>query len=110
MIYYTNVGGERTEWLASQFGVGVSSDVEWVESWCSGRVGHMVWLYRGWCLNEERIQWKINLWSLDPEGSATVFLQNIEGYPSTQNRVPEDLILQLHCSEDLEYESYSCSD
>jgi len=70
--------------LASQFGVEVDSVVEWMESWCNRLVGHMVQLHRGQCSNEEHIQWKTNLWSLDPEGEATVFLQNVGKYQSTQ--------------------------
>jgi len=74
---------------------------------CSGWVGHVVRLHRGLCLNEEHIQWKTNLWSLDPESEAKLFLQNVGRYPSTQNHIPEVLILQLQCSEDLELYSYS---
>ena len=67
----------------------------------------MVRLHSGWCLSEEYIHWKTSLWSLDPESEATAFLQNVVKYPSTQNHIPEVLILQLHCSEDLELYSYS---
>jgi len=87
MVYHTGVGGERTECLASQFGVGLGSVVEWVESWCNGRVGRMVRLHRGRCSNEGHIQWKTNLWSLDPEGEATVFLQNVGKYQLTQHHI-----------------------
>lgn len=93
-------------WQAS-LGWGEGSVEEWVETGRSGRAGHAVRRHRGWCLNEERIQWKTSRWSLDPEGEATMFLQNTGKYPLTQNRIPEVLILQLHCSEDLESYSYS---
>jgi hypothetical protein len=79
-VYCTGVGGERTECVASQFGVRLGSVVEWVESCRSGRVGRTVRPHGGSCLNEEHIHWKTNLWSLDPEDETMVFLQNVGKY------------------------------